>query len=204
MPRFQYDQNLLMRFPNCVGGVIFAEGLTNTPSSTALQALFVAEQNAVKTHIGDTALSSIPSLAAWRLVFSAFGVSPTQYRCAAEALLRRLTKKGDIPSINTLVDIGNLISIRYALPVAVLDTRDIQGAITVRFATGSETFVETRQSHRLASPDSYKQSIRPTPRLQLSLPLRYVDSYPTSVWEMRAIVAHGATTVGQTNHTVLI
>ena len=39
-------------------------------------------------------------------------------RSAAEALLRRLTKQGSIPSINTLVDIGNLVSIRYALPVA--------------------------------------------------------------------------------------
>ena len=29
---------------------------------------------------------------------------------------------GDIPSINTLVDIGNLVSIRYVLPIAIVDT----------------------------------------------------------------------------------
>ncbi len=54
--------------------------------------------------------------------------------------MRRLTKKGDIPGINILVDIGNLVSIRYALPVAVFDTRAVQGAVTVRFAEGSERF----------------------------------------------------------------
>ena len=43
-----------------------------------------------------------------------FGVDPTQYRSAAEALLRRLSKSGEIPSINALVDLGNLVSIRYA------------------------------------------------------------------------------------------
>ena len=84
----------------------------------------------------------LPSLAAWRSAFRRFGVNPTKYRSAAEALLRRLTKKGDIPSINTLVDIGNLVSIRYALPVAMFDVRDVVDGITVRFADGHERFVE--------------------------------------------------------------
>ena len=60
--------------------------------------------------IGNTPLSEVPSLAAWRRAFRAFGVDPTAYRSAAEALLRRLTKQGSIPSINTLVDIGNLVA----------------------------------------------------------------------------------------------
>jgi DNA/RNA-binding domain of Phe-tRNA-synthetase-like protein len=79
-------------------------------------------------------------LAGWRTAFRRFGVDPTQTRSSAEALLRRLTKKGDIPSINTLVDIANLVSIRYALPVAAFDLRHLKLPITVRFATGSEHY----------------------------------------------------------------
>src|SRR4029079_2993492 len=89
-----------------------------------------------------TAPTETPSLVAWRAAFRRFGVNPTQYRSAAEALLRRLDKKGDIPSINTLVDIGNLVSIRYALPVAMVDTRALAGPITVHAATGAESFLE--------------------------------------------------------------
>ena len=81
----------------------------------------------MRNRIGETPLSQIPSLAAWRSVFRGFGLDPTQYRGAAEALLRRLTKKGEIPSVNTLVDIGNLVSIRYALPVALFDLRATTG-----------------------------------------------------------------------------
>ncbi|MBZ0298152.1 MAG: hypothetical protein K8J31_00315, partial [Anaerolineae bacterium] len=125
-----------------VGGVILAEGMHNGPSAAALQQVFVAEQQAVVARIGDTPLSELPALAAWRRAFSKFGVKPTQYRSACEALLRRLTKKGDIPSINTLVDIGNIVSIRYALPVAVFDTRLLKGPLTVHFADGSERFTE--------------------------------------------------------------
>ncbi len=142
MSVFYYSPAVIAQFPEVVGGIIVAEGMRNGPSSEKLQAEFLAEQQATLARIGDTPLSELPSLAAWRRAFSRFGVKPTQYRSAAEALLRRLTKKGDIPSINTLVDIGNLVSIRYGLPVAVVDTRAVQGLITVHFADGSERFVE--------------------------------------------------------------
>lgn len=145
-----YHPALLERYPNVVGGFIIAQGMTNQPTPTSLQSAYAAEQEAVIARIGDTALSEIPALAAWRRAFAEFGVKPTQYRSAAEALLRRLTKKGDIPSINTLVDIGNLVSIRYALPVAVFDMRQVAGAITIHFADGAERYTglgETEVEH---------------------------------------------------------
>lgn len=145
MTVFRYDTEILTRYPTVVGGVILARRMTNGPAPKDLQAAFIAEQQATLQRIGDTPLSQITSLAAWRAVFRSFGVDPTQYRSAAEALLRRLTKKGDIPSINLLVDLGNLVSIRYALPVAVFDTRTLQGAVTVHFADGSERYTTLGQ-----------------------------------------------------------
>ena len=139
MSTFRYHADILARYPDLVGGVVLARDITNGPTSESLLISYQAEQEAVKERIGDKPLSQIQSLEAWRGAFRRFGVDPTQYRSAAEALLRRLTKKGDIPSINLLVDIGNMVSIRYALPVAVIDARAIQGAITVRFAAGSES-----------------------------------------------------------------
>ncbi len=145
MAAFQYDTGILTRYPTVVGGVILAQGMTNGPTPKDLQAAFIAEQQVTLQHIGATPLSQIPSLAAWRSVFRSFGVDPTQYRSAAEALLRRLTKKGDIPGINLLVDLGNLVSIRYALPVAVFDTSSLNGAVTVHFADGSERYTTLGQ-----------------------------------------------------------
>ncbi|HKV57506.1 MAG TPA: phenylalanine--tRNA ligase beta subunit-related protein [Ktedonobacteraceae bacterium] len=143
---FQYDSEIIRRYPSIVGGVIYAQDMTNGPTPSALQAVFKAEQQATIQRIGDTPLSQLPALAAWRGAFREFGVEPTQYRSAAESLLRRLTKKGDIPSINTLVDLCNLVSIRYALPAAVFDTRAINGTLTVHFAGGSERYTTLGQS----------------------------------------------------------
>ncbi len=139
---FRYDPALLEQFPMIRGGVIHATALSNGPTPPALVDAFRTEQEAVLERIGTTPLSELRTLAAWRRAFRAFGVKPTQYRSAAEALLRRLTKKGDIPNVNLLVDLCNLVSIRYALPVAVFDRQHTTGTITVRFATGEERFTD--------------------------------------------------------------
>jgi len=142
MAQFHYSAEIVDRFSNIRGGVIHATGVANTPASASLQEAFEGEQETVRRRVGDTPPSEIASLAAWRSVFSAFGVKPTQYRNAAEALLRRLSKQGRVPSINTLVDIANLVSLRYQLPVAVFDQESVTGATTVRFASGTERFTD--------------------------------------------------------------
>jgi len=146
MIRFQYDPEVLKRFPNLAGGSMLGNQITNGPSPERLRKAYLSEQHKVLEKTGTTPLSEIETLAGWRSAFRGFGVDPTQYRSAAEALLRRLTKKGDIPSINAVVDICNLVSIRYALPVAAFDLREVQGRITVHFATGKESFTPLGES----------------------------------------------------------
>ncbi len=137
---FVYDAAIIKRFPGVRAGLVHASDLSNGPSSSALIEEYQSAQGVARVRLAVTAISELPSVAAWRQVFSEFGVKPTQHRNAAESLLRRLDKQGGIPTISTLVDIGNLIAIRYALPVAVLDLAGITGSTTVRFATGTERF----------------------------------------------------------------
>ena len=139
---FAYHPSLLERYPSIRAGVAYVRGVDNGPAPSALCRSYVEEQASVRGRMEGLAPGEIPALVAWRRVFSGFGVKPTQYRNAAEALLRRLTKHGDVPSINTLVDIGNLVSIRYSLPVAFFDQAAVSGTTTVRFADGSERFTD--------------------------------------------------------------
>jgi DNA/RNA-binding domain of Phe-tRNA-synthetase-like protein len=139
---FRYSTEIINRFPTIWGGVIYATGLTNPSTPPGLLEEFGSEQETVRQRLGVTPPSEIASLAAWRSTFSGFGVKPTQYRNAAEALLRRLSKQGTVPSINTLVDIASLVSLRYQLPVAVFDQHAVAGTTTVRFASGDERFTD--------------------------------------------------------------
>jgi DNA/RNA-binding domain of Phe-tRNA-synthetase-like protein len=139
---FSYDPQVIDRYPTIRAGVIHATDLSNGASPPELADLYREEQRKKAAFLAETPIAEIPSIAAWRRAFSGFGVKPTQYRNAAEALLRRLSKAGDIPSINLLVDLGNFISIRYALPVAFFDQAAVTGATTVRFADGGEAFTD--------------------------------------------------------------
>jgi DNA/RNA-binding domain of Phe-tRNA-synthetase-like protein len=139
---FGYHPRVIERFPTVRAGVVWARGVDNRTPNAALAAAFRAEQTAGRTRLADTPLAELPSIAAWRRTFSAFGVSPTKHRNAAEALLRRLTKQGDLPEINPLVDLGNLASIRHGLPVLVVDLARVTGQVTVVEATGHERFAD--------------------------------------------------------------
>jgi DNA/RNA-binding domain of Phe-tRNA-synthetase-like protein len=150
---FAYDDAVAGRYPEIRAGVIHATGLTNGPSPQGLLDEYGAEQRAASGRLEATAIADLPQIAAWRRAFTRFGAKPTQHRNAAEALLRRLAKRGDIPTINALVDVGNLVSIRYAMPVAVFDRSNVAGSIVVRFATGVERFTDRGSS----------ESVRPDP-----------------------------------------
>ena len=142
---FRYDDAIISRFPSIHGGVVHATGLRNGDAPPEPRAAYAAQQRETAERLARQPIAEIPSIAAWRRVFTAFGTKPTQHRNAAESLLRRLDKQGEIPSLNTLVDLGNLVAIRYALPVAVFDLAALVPLVTVQFANGTERFTNLGQ-----------------------------------------------------------
>jgi DNA/RNA-binding domain of Phe-tRNA-synthetase-like protein len=84
--------------------------------------------------------SDLPEIQAWRRGFARMGLKPTQYRCAAEALLRRLRKEGDLPRLHPLVDLCNAASVAFAIPVAAIDIDRVQGPLRVGPALGHEIY----------------------------------------------------------------
>jgi DNA/RNA-binding domain of Phe-tRNA-synthetase-like protein len=145
MARFRYDPAVLKRFPAVVGGVIHATDITNGPTPPDLAAAFDAESIAVRARIGTTPLSELPALAAWRRVFRGFGVDPTQYRSAAEALLRRLTRQ---PGEVIFVDEADVVSARRwcwrqsASSAVRLDTTEILVTVEGHHETASDDVAE--------------------------------------------------------------
>jgi DNA/RNA-binding domain of Phe-tRNA-synthetase-like protein len=85
--------------------------------------------------------SELPAIRAWRRTYAQMGLKPTQFRCAAESLLRRIRTHGDLPRLHPLVDLCNAVSAAYAIPIAVLDLDRIDGDLMVRPATGPEKYV---------------------------------------------------------------
>jgi len=85
--------------------------------------------------------SQMPEISAWRQAYSRMGLKPSKYRSAAEALLRRFKREGDLPRLHPLVDLCNAVSIAFALPVAVFDLAAVKEYLEVCHARGTEQYL---------------------------------------------------------------
>ncbi|MEU8298627.1 phenylalanine--tRNA ligase beta subunit-related protein [Micromonospora sp. NPDC048909] len=136
--RFQHSAPVRAAYPHLVAGVVAVTGITPHVDVSARVEEFTARARA---RLATGPEGGFPEIQAWRRAFAAMGLKPTQYRCAAEALLRRLRLDGTLPRLHPLVDLCNAISVGYGIPVAVLDTDRIAGDLTVRPARGDEEYV---------------------------------------------------------------
>ncbi|MCP2342846.1 B3/B4 domain-containing protein [Actinomadura rupiterrae] len=136
---FQHSPQLWAAHPDLVAGVVVvADGITPDADARARVADFTAA--ALDRLARDGSEAELPEIRAWRRTFAGMGLKPTQYRCASEALLRRVRKEGSLPSIHPLVDLCNAVSAAFAIPVAALDLAAVTGGLTVRPADGTEEY----------------------------------------------------------------
>jgi DNA/RNA-binding domain of Phe-tRNA-synthetase-like protein len=133
---FQHAPDIWRDFPELVAGVLVARGITPDADVSEHVARYHTE---ARERLATTDTGALPEVQAWRRAFSRMGLKPTQYRSASEALLRRLSREGDLPRIHPLIDACNALSLAFAIPVAVFDLAAVEGGIEVRYATGDET-----------------------------------------------------------------
>ncbi len=135
---FQHSGEIWRDFPELVPGIVFADGITHDVAVGDQVDRFTA---VARSRLAEVTESELPEIRAWRNAFTRMGLKPTQYRCASEALLRRLRKDGILPRLHPLVDVCNAASAAFAIPVAAFDVSKITGRLEVRYAAGDEDYL---------------------------------------------------------------
>jgi len=92
-----------------------------------------------KSFVGDKAQEH-PRIKPWRDAFSKLGISGSKFPSSIESMARRILKKDPFPRINALVDLYNIISLRFLVPMGGHDLDTIEGNIYLRFTEGWEPF----------------------------------------------------------------
>lgn len=136
---FRHSPGIWSRFPELVPGVLFAASLHDRAQVERQAAAFQA--TAQERLEGVVSEAELPEIQAWRRVFQRMGLKPTQYRCAAESLLRRFRKEGALPPMHPLIDLCNAASLAFAIPVAVFDLAHVAQSLEVRAADGTESYL---------------------------------------------------------------
>lgn len=82
-------------------------------------------------------LASLPAgFANSRRLYQSFHIDPTRHRPSSEALWRRLRDKNDFPAVNPLVDLTNLLSLKFQVCFGLYDLEKIRGPVAI--ALGGE------------------------------------------------------------------
>ena len=89
--------------------------------------------------------SSIEGLAPARRLYRALGIDPTSTRPSSEALLRRVLQGKEFPSVNSAVEVCNLCSTSFLLPIGLYDAAKIHGAVTLRRGGPGESYPGIRK-----------------------------------------------------------
>ncbi len=137
--KFNIDKNIFETFPGVLIGALTLTGIDNKgQSNDQLKALLQDAQKIAKSKLGDILVTEHPHVAPWREAYQKFGAKPKKYPSSIESLSRRVLRGNDVPCINALVDIYNLVSLKELVPVGGEDLDKIVGDLSLTFATADE------------------------------------------------------------------
>ncbi len=134
----QVHPEIFERFPGVRIGIVVAEGVDNTGDTTAMEPDLRRAEESLRQAFADTPVIEHPNIACWREAYREFGAKPKKYPSSIEAMTRRVLKGDSIPSISSLVDLYNTVSLSHILPVGGEDLDRIEGPLTLRFAGEDE------------------------------------------------------------------
>lgn len=139
--RYSIAAAIFEKVPGYIRGLVVVRGANNAAPNADVQ---TALRNAEKLLVSEDTVESLladPRITTWRDAFKSFGMNPSEFRPAHEALSRRAVQAKPLPFINTLVDVGNALSLRHRLPVGVHPLNGVKSGMELRLARGDESFV---------------------------------------------------------------
>jgi len=127
------------------GWELFWAYLTVGTDQSGLRDLRERVEAEVKERFPESAaIAAYPPVAAMRKLFRGAGCDPTRYRPASEALLRRLVKGAELPTIHPLVDINNCLSAKLAVPCCVVKEGTLGSSLVFRAGKAGESYESLR------------------------------------------------------------
>lgn len=119
-------------------GVVIVKDVNNS-RKIDLSREYQIEKARIKEKFADIELPEYPVIRKWRDIYKSFGEKKA--RSSVESLIRRILNDKEPSSINPLVDIYNLISLKYEMPCGGENLDTIDGNIELTYANGNEMFI---------------------------------------------------------------
>lgn len=146
MSKFIIEKPVWDLFPELSVGIVVAKGVNNSDAKeeelkAELAAALEAANEEAKQYLTADVFSENEVIAVWRKAYQQFKTKKG-VRCSIEALLKRASKGNAVSNINPLVDIYNVISLKYGLPCGGEDLDAFAGDLRLtQTAEGNDAFL---------------------------------------------------------------
>src|SRR5260370_3477259 len=138
--QLQLEESLQTRIPGVIFGMVTINGVSVREHDKHLWQHIEALCQRQASEFTLDRLSENEQIAAVRSLQKSFGFDPTRYRPSSESLLRRVLKGQGLYQINTAVDVNNLCSLEFLLPMCSYDLRNVEGHVRVRIWEAGEEY----------------------------------------------------------------
>jgi len=135
-----FSDTILAQIPGIKLGVIKISSGKVRENSGIVSSQFVELGEFIKTKFSKNPPSSDPVVSAVRRMYRRVGWEPTKYRPSSEAMIRRFLKGIGLYRINNFVDLGNVASTRFHLPMGLYDADKINGNIIIDVGRQDEAY----------------------------------------------------------------
>lgn len=115
-------------------GVIVVEGINNKNRLPFICDLLEEQIRRTKAELEGGTVKDIKELEIYREALKLYNINPAKYPCSIEAILTRVLKKGEFPSLSPIVDLCNYISLKYRIPIGVHDIDTLDDDLVVRLS----------------------------------------------------------------------
>lgn len=138
---FYVTEKVFEKMPDVCFGLVSVKGIDNSKNYDFIDRMLDESIAGCEKHFEGKVVKQEKELQPYRRAFQKLNINPNKYMSSIEALLTRIAKKKGMPHINAVVDLGNVISLKYYLPVGAHDLNTMDGEFCVRTATDNDSFL---------------------------------------------------------------
>ena len=138
---FTISEEIAESYPYLRMGVIEGACLLNNEVNGELEQMIRKAEDLIRERLTTETINEHPYIKVWRETYRSFGVKPKDYRPTCEALIRRVLKEEQVPTINMIVNCYLLAELEFFLPCGGYDIDKLDGTLCIRYSEGKEEFI---------------------------------------------------------------
>lgn len=139
--KFKVSKDVFDKLDDVCFGVVIAKGIDNTKNVDKINNLLEESIKYVEDYFTDKKVKESDEIMPYREAFKKLEINPNKFMSSIEAMTSRVAKGKKLPNINSIVDLGNSMSLKYLVPMGAHDIGSNNGDICVRFSTNEDKFV---------------------------------------------------------------